>query len=112
MPELVADLLGADEGGFSGAGKNIEPFAFAAAGGGGFAEFAFDEAFFLEAIEDGMNDAEFDGAVRMLGEFVADGNAVGVIHQGGDGEQDELLEFAEVGSFHTFIYSLNVCNIA
>jgi hypothetical protein len=54
-----------------------------------------DEAFFLEAGEGGVDGADGDVVAGAAFDFLADGDAVGVLPEVEEGEHDEELELAE-----------------
>ena len=59
-----------------------------------------DEAFFLEPGECGVDGANGDVVSRAAFDFLADGDAVGVVAEVEEGEHDEELELAEAVFTH------------
>jgi hypothetical protein len=70
-------------------------FGAASAFGGGIAKGGEDEAFLFEAVEGGIDAAEGHVAAGEGEEFLGDGDAVGLVFETKDGEEDEEFHFTE-----------------
>ena len=79
----------------SGGGDGEETLGAPAALGGGIAQAGCHESLLLQAIERGVERSGSGFAIRAGGNFRADCDAVGVVVQTQDGQQDNLLKFAE-----------------
>lgn len=90
----------------AGRGEAEVAFGAASAFGSGIAEGGEDEAFLFEAVESGVDAAEGDVAAGEGEEFLGDGDAVGLVFETKDGEEDEKFHFTEdEPGRHFFNYS-------
>src|ERR1017187_4118605 len=87
--------LGAGEGGAAFAGDGDEALGAAAALGRGTAIAEGDQALVLHAVERGVERAGGGVAPGLRCDLGEDGDAVSLVAETQDGEQDNLLEFAE-----------------
>ncbi len=96
----------------AGGGDVEEAFGPAPAFGGGVAEGGVDEAFLFEAVEGGVDAAEGDVAAGEGEEFLGDGDAVGLVFEAEDGEENEEFQFAEGGpGRHFFNYKEEIDSV-
>ena len=89
--------LRAGEGVAAFAGDGDEALGAAAALGRGAAVAEGDQALVLHAVQRGVERAGGGVAAGAGGDLGEDGDAVGLVAETQDGEEDDLLEFAERG---------------